>query len=97
MHEANILLSNSKLELSQRFNEWSTFDVSYSSSQFDYTSIWSFSRSICTDMCHTLNPFLNFIGYVRHNLHSLSEIIASTFLLNDICIYLAGCDIIFSS
>ena len=94
MEEADVFATNTELELSKRFDEWCTFNVSNRATKLNHTDIGCLSRTVGTLCRHPLNPFLNFIGDVRDNLDGLAKIVSSAFSLDDTRIHLAGREVI---
>lgn len=89
-----VVLANSSLELSHGLNEWCALDVSNSTAQFDDTDIRLPSRLIHRNLGDLLNPVLDFIRQMGDDLHSLSEVISTTLLGDDMVVDLAGGDIV---
>jgi hypothetical protein len=84
-------------QLSHGFDEWRTFDVTNSTTQFDNAYVWLFVCVVHWDLCYSLNPILDGIGDMWHNLDRLSQIVSSSFSLDDMLVDFAGRDAIVSS
>lgn len=94
MNLQEIALSSTSLQLPHCLNERRTLDITNRTSQLDYTHIRRLISVIDWNLCNPLNPILNCVCKMRHNLDRLSKVIAPTLTFNDVLVYLAGCDVI---
>ena len=56
--------------------------------------IWFQPRLVHRDSCNSIDPILNCICDMRHNLNSSTKIITSALLLDDLLVDLASCDVV---
>lgn len=75
-------------------NERRALNVANRTTQFDNADIRALICIIDRDPCNSLNPVLDSICQVRHNLHRLAEIVTPTLTLNDMLVYLSSCDVV---
>lgn len=92
-----IVLSCPSLQLSHSLDKRRTLDISDSSSQLNNAHIRRLIGIIDGDACYTLDPILNRIGQMRHDLDSLSQVVTATLALNDVLVDLAGSDVVLAS
>lgn len=97
MNLQEVAFSSSSLQLSHSLNKWSTLNISNGTPQLNDTNIWSLLCVVDRNSRDSLDPVLNCIGQMWHNLDSLSKIIASTFTLDDMLIDFARGDVVFAS
>lgn len=97
MNLQEVAFSSSSLQLSHGFDEWGTLNVSNSTTQLNDANIRCLLCIVDWDPRNSLDPILNGIGQMWHNLYSLSEVIASTLTLNDMLIDLSCGDVVFAS
>lgn len=62
--------------------------------QLDDADIRLFARTIHRDLRHTLDPVLDRVRHMGHNLDGLSEIVAPALLLDDVQVDLASGDVV---
>ena len=79
-----VAVRNILLNLTNSFQEWQRFDIAYGTADFGDNNI-----SIVI-AAYTENTFLDFIGNVRNNLNSGSQVFAFSFLIDYGLVYLAG-------
>ena len=87
-------MADAELELTQRLDKRRRFNVTHRAAQLDNAHVRRLAALINRQRCHTLNPVLNGISQVRHNLHRLTEVVTATLLLDDLSVDLACGDII---
>lgn len=73
-----VFLSGTTAQLSHGLNKGPRFNITDSSSQLDDADIRLLAGLIDGDLGDTLDPILNRVGQVRNNLHSLTQVIASS-------------------
>lgn len=96
MYLQKVILSCPSPELPHRLNEWSTLDIPHSSPKFDDAHVRLFIRVVHGYSRHTLDPVLDGIGQVRHHLHRPTKIVPSAFTLDNVLIYFASGDVVFT-
>lgn len=93
MNLQKVSLPSTSLQLSHGLNEWCTLNVTNRASQLNDTDIRLLICIINRNPCNPLNPILNCVCEMRHNLDSLSEVIAPTLTLDYVLVDLSRCDI----
>ena len=89
-----IVLARPPSQLSHSLNEGHALDVPHSSSQLDYAHVWLLVGVINRDPRHALNPVLDGIGDVRHDLDRLAQIVALALALDNVLVDLARGDVV---
>jgi len=92
-----IILSRPPLQLSHSLDKRRTLDISDSTSQLNNAHIRGLIGIVDWDTCYALDPILNRVGQVGHNLNGLSEVVTATLTLNDVLVDLAGGDVVLAS
>lgn len=83
--------------MSHRLNERRTLNVANCTTQLDNTNIRRLVCIVNRDPRDPLNPILNGVCEVRHNLHRFPKIVAATFTFDYVLVDLASCDVVLSS
>ena len=94
MNLQEVVLACSSFELPYSFDEWSTLNVSHSSSKLHDADIGLFVCVIDWYPGYSCNPILNLVCDVWHNLYCLSKVISSSLGFNDLHVDFAGCDVV---
>lgn len=84
-------------QLTHGLDERSALNVANRPTQFDNANIWALICVIDGNPCNPLDPVLDCIRQVRHNLHRLPKVVATTFTLNDMLVYLASSNVVLAS
>ena len=95
MYLQEAILPRPPPQLPHCLDERPTLDIPHRTPEFDDAHVRLFVRVVHRYPRHTLDPVLNGIGQMRHHLHRSTQIVSSTFALNDMLIYLAGRDVVF--
>ena len=90
MEEADVLSSDTELELAESLDKWSTLDITNGSTQFNDADIGFFAGTISGLGCDPFSPFLDFICDVGYNLNGFPKVITTALSLDDAGIDLAG-------
>ncbi len=94
MDESKVFVTDAELELTHGLDERSRLNVTDSTTKLDDADLGRFAAAIDGARSFPLDPVLNSIGQVRHDLDRLAEVVALSFLLNDLAIDLAGGDVV---
>lgn len=108
MAENRVLTTHSLHQLANGLQENHALDISHSSTHFDKAHVRLVAIVVNGQVGHALDPvlekmekemgkYLDLVRSMGNNLHSLSEVVSSAFLLNDTLIYLSGGDVVISS
>jgi hypothetical protein len=89
-----VVLASSPPQLAHSLNERHALNVTNSPSQLDYAHIWLLTSVIDRYPRNLLYPFLNRIGDVGYDLHSLAKIVALALALDDVLVNLAGGNVV---
>ena len=92
-----IVLSSPTAQLTQSLNKRSTFNVTKCATKLDNTDIRLLVAVVSGGSSHTLDPILDGVCQVRHNLHCASKVIATALLLDHMLVDLSGCDVVIPS
>lgn len=93
-HEAEVVVSDAELELSECLEEDAGFDVTDCAADLDKANVGCFSRIVDGNMSHALDPVLNLVGNVRDDLNGLAEVVSLALLGDDLAINLARGDVV---
>jgi len=96
MNVQEVVSTSSSSELAHSLDKRSALNIAYRASQLDYTSVGLFVRIINRYLRNILNPVLNGIGQMRHNLDCLAQVVAFPLFLYDMLVHLACCDVVVS-
>jgi hypothetical protein len=97
MNLEEIVLSCSTPQLSHSLDKRCALNVSNSATQFDYTDIGCLLRVVNRNFRNSLDPVLDGICDMRHDLHCFSKIIAPSLSLDNMLIHLPRSNIVFAS
>jgi hypothetical protein len=89
-----VVLSSSSPQLTHGFDKRHALNVANCSSQLNDAHIRLLVCVIHRYPRYLLYPFLNGIGDVGDDLHSLAEIVTFSLALNDVLVDLASCDVV---
>lgn len=89
-----VALASLSLELAQSVDEGRTLNVTDGTTQLDDADIRLRLGLVDGDLGYPLNPFLNGIGDVRHDLDGLTEIVADALAVDDVLVDLSGGDVV---
>jgi hypothetical protein len=84
-------------QLTHGLDERSALNVADCPTQFDNANIRGLVCVIDRNPRDPLDPVLDCICQVRHNLHRLPKIVATTFTLNDMLVYLSSSNVVLAS
>lgn len=94
MNLQKVSLPGTSLQLSHSFNKGCTLNITNCATQLNDTDIRLLIRIVDRNPRNPLNPILNCVREVRHDLDRLSEIIAPALTLDDMLVDLARCDVV---
>jgi len=94
MNLEEVALASSPLQLSHGLDEGRALDITDCASQLNDTHIRRLLRVIDWNPGNSLNPVLDCIRQVRHNLDRLADVFARTLLLDDVLVDLASGDVV---
>ena len=89
-----VILSSSAPKLAHSLNKWRRLDVANGSSELDDADVWGLVGVVNWDLGHALNPVLDCICQVWHDLDGAAEVVSATLFLNYVLVDLAGCDVV---
>jgi hypothetical protein len=89
-----VSLPSTSFQLSHGLNEGRALDIANGATQFNDAHIGTLVGIVNRYSCNPLDPVLNCIRKMRHNLDGLSQIVTPTLTLNYVLIYFAGGDVI---
>jgi hypothetical protein len=92
-----VILSSSASELAHSLDKRRTLDITNRSSQLNDAHIWRLIGIIDWNLRDTLNPVLDGICQMWNDLNCASEVIATSLLLDNMLVDLAGCDVVLAS
>lgn len=92
-----VVLAGTTAQLCHSLNERHALNVTNGATKFNYAHIWFLATVINRDPSYLLYPVLNGIGYVRHDLYRLAQIISFALAFDDVLIDLARGNVILSS
>ena len=92
-----VALAGLPLQLAQGVDERGTLDISDGSTQLDDADVRLGAGLVDGDLRDALDPFLDGVGDVGHDLHGLAEVVADTFVRDDVLVDLAGGDVVVPS
>jgi hypothetical protein len=92
LHE--VVPARTSPQLAHGLNEWHALDVPDGSSQLNYANIRLFARVIDRYPRDLLDPVLNRIGDVGHDLYRLAQVVALALALNDVLVDFARGDVV---
>ena len=92
-----VVLAGTTAQLCHSLNERHALDVTNGATKFNYANIRLLATVINRDPSYLLYPVLDGIGYVRHNLYRLAQIISLAIAFDDVFIDLARGNVILSS
>lgn len=93
-HEAEVVVSDAELELSEGLEEDAGFDVTDGAADLDKANVGCLSRIVDGNMSDALDPVLDLIGNVRDDLDGLAEVVSLALLGDDLAVNLAGGDVV---
>mmetsp|Transcript_42490 Transcript_42490/g.90752 ORF Transcript_42490/g.90752 Transcript_42490/m.90752 type:complete len:251 (-) Transcript_42490:575-1327(-) len=94
VHEAHVVATDAELKLPERFDEGHGLDVTDCAAQLDDADIRRAGLVIRRDVRNTLDPFHDRVSHVRHNLHGLTEVVASALPLQALLVHLSRRDVV---
>lgn len=97
MNLQKVPLPGTSLQLTHGFNEGSTLNITNRTTQFNNAYICALICIINRNSRNSLNPVLDCVCEMRHNLDSFPEIVATTLTFDYVLIYLSGGDVILAS
>lgn len=97
MDVEKIVSAGSPSQLGHGFNERHTLDVADGATKLYNAYIWLLVRVIDWDLGYPLDPVLNRIGDVWHNLDGPSKIVALSLAIDDVLVNLASGNVVLSS
>ena len=83
--DVNGALAQLPLELSNGFHVWSALNVANGSANLGNHEV------VVVLLAEQLHVALNLVGYVRHHLNGLAQIVATALLVDNRLVYAAGC------
>lgn len=89
-----VALARLSLELAQSVDERGTLNVTDGTTQLDDADIRLGLGLVDGDLGYPLNPLLNGIGDVGHDLHGLTKIMANALAVDDVLVDLSGGDVV---
>lgn len=89
-----VVLSSSDAQLSKSLDERHRFDVAHGSSKLDNADIRLLTSVVDWNFSDSLDPILNCLDNMRHNLYGMSKIVTASLLVDNELIDLAGCDVV---
>lgn len=92
LHE--VVSSGAHSELSHGLDEGHALNVSHSTTQLDDTHIRLFASVVHRDLCNSFNPVLDGVDNVGNDLDRVTEIVAFTLLLNNVCVDFSRRDVV---
>jgi hypothetical protein len=92
-----VILASSATELTQTFDERSALNVTESTAEFNDTDIGLLVGFINGGPSHSLNPFLDGVGQVWHDLDGTAKIVTASLFGDAVRIDLASGDVVISS
>lgn len=92
-----IVSASSASELCHSFHERHAFDITHGTTQLDNAYIRLLIRVIDRYPCNSLDPVLNRICDVRHDLDCFAQVCSFSLLLNHMLVYLARGDVVVAS
>ena len=93
MNLEEVSLARTSFQLSHGLNERRTLNITHGASQLNNTDIRLLICIIDWNPSNSLNPILNGVRKMRHNLNCLSEIVTPSLTLNYVLVDLSRCDI----
>ena len=82
VNQRKVVHAHTELELTQCLDEWSTFDVTHSSTQFNDTNLWFLAQLVHRNSSNTLDPALNGVGHMWNHLDCFTQVVSLTFSFN---------------
>lgn len=89
-----VVLSCSASKLAHGLNKWCRLNIADGSSKLDNADVWSLVGVVHWDLGDALDPVLDRVGQVWHDLDGAAEVVAATLLLDDVLVDLASCDVV---
>ena len=91
-----VVFASPSSKLSDCFDERCRLDISDGTTELNDANIWLFLGVVHWDPGNSLYPVLDCICQVWDYLHSSTEVVASSLLLDDVLVYLARSDVVLS-
>ena len=89
-----VILSCSTSKLAHRLNKRGGLDIADGSSQLDNADVWGLVGVVDWDLGDALDPVLDGVRQVWHDLDGAAEVVAATLFLDYVLVDLAGCDVV---
>lgn len=89
-----VILPCSASQLAHRLNKWCRLNVANGSSKLDNAHVWGLVCVVDWNLGDALDPVLDCICEVWHDLNGAAEVVAATLFLDYVLVDLAGCDVV---
>ncbi len=83
MHVADVVGAHAELELAEGLHEGHGLDVSDCTAQLNDADVRDALLPIDRCVCDALDPILDGVRHMRHNLHGLAQVVPPALALND--------------
>ncbi len=91
-----VILPGFSPKLPHSFDERATLNITDSATKFDNAYIWFLVGVIYRYLRNPLDPVLDSVCKMRHNLHCLSKVGPTAFPVDDVLVDFSGGNVVFS-
>lgn len=89
-----VILSCSAAKLAHSLDKWCGLNIANGSSELDNADVWGLMGVVDWDLSDALDPVLDRVRQVWHDLNGAAEVVSATLFLDYVLVDLAGCDVV---